>query len=83
MNPNQALSTALRQQGAPLRRALRTQLENKLQADLGCLRIHTGRDAAVAARLLHARAFTCGNHIFFGFGQYAPDTREGYWLLAH
>lgn len=47
------------------------------------IRIHTGEQAAEAARSLHARAFTVGRDIVFGKDQYAPHTREGQRLLAH
>jgi Domain of unknown function (DUF4157) len=45
--------------------------------------IHTGQQAARAADDLHARAYTFGNHIVFGEGQFAPQTAAGRGLLAH
>jgi hypothetical protein len=51
--------------------------------DFSGVRVHTGPDAAMAALSVNARAFTVGHDIVFGAGQYAPQTREGLWLLAH
>jgi Domain of unknown function (DUF4157) len=39
--------------------------------------------ATDAARALDARAFTVGQHVVFGAGQYAPQQIEGQRLLAH
>jgi len=51
--------------------------------DLSAVRIHAGSDAAAAASSVAARAFTLGNHVVFGAGQYAPDTAVGERLLTH
>jgi hypothetical protein len=51
--------------------------------DFSQVRVHTGGRAAESARALHARAFTVGNQIVFGAGQYRPHTAEGAQLLAH
>jgi hypothetical protein len=50
---------------------------------LGGVRIHTGAQAATAAESVDAHAFTLGDHIVFGNGQYAPETTAGRQLLAH
>jgi Domain of unknown function (DUF4157) len=47
------------------------------------VRVHTDARAAEAARALNAHAFTFGNQIVFGEGQYAPRTRQGQQLMAH
>ncbi|MFZ1218002.1 MAG: DUF4157 domain-containing protein [Chthoniobacterales bacterium] len=47
------------------------------------VRVHTGEQAAEAARSLNARAFTIGNDIVFGAAEYAPQTEAGRFLLAH
>ena len=46
-------------------------------------RVHTGGDSAQAAGDVNAKAFTSGQDIHFGEGQYQPGTREGQKLLAH
>jgi len=45
--------------------------------------LHTGRHAERAADALGAAAFTVGDDIFFGAGQYRPDTASGQHLIAH
>ncbi len=47
------------------------------------VRMHTGSAAAAAARMLRASAFTIGRDIYFGAGQYRPETARGLGLLAH
>jgi hypothetical protein len=51
--------------------------------DFSGVRVHTGPEAAEAAGSVNARAFTVGRDIVFGAGQYAPQSRDGLWLLAH
>jgi len=47
------------------------------------VQFHTDAGAAESARLLNAEAYTMGDHIFFGAGQFAPSTSAGQHLLAH
>jgi Domain of unknown function (DUF4157) len=47
------------------------------------IRVHSDETAAEAARSLNARAFTLGNDVVFGAGQYQPYTTAGRRLLAH
>jgi Domain of unknown function (DUF4157) len=47
------------------------------------VRIHDDSAAHGVARAIGARAFTLGDHVAFGEGQYAPGTRAGMTLLAH
>jgi hypothetical protein len=51
--------------------------------DFSQVRVHTDGRAADAARSLNARAFTQGNHVVFGSGQFSPATPSGQRLLAH
>jgi len=69
--------------GEPLPVATRRQMEGALDAPLGGVRIHTGPQAGRAARDVNAQAFTVGQDIYFGEGQYQPDTPRGQHLLAH
>ncbi|MCB9798024.1 MAG: DUF4157 domain-containing protein, partial [Alphaproteobacteria bacterium] len=46
-------------------------------------RVHTDDRAARLNRQLSARAFTYGNHVFFGGGEYQPQTAGGKRLIAH
>jgi hypothetical protein len=47
------------------------------------VRVHTGAKAAQTAQAINAKAFTTGNDIVFGPGQYSPGTSGGKRLLAH
>ena len=42
--------------------------EPRFGHDFGQVRVHTNDLAARAAEGIHARAFTYGNHVFFGAG---------------
>jgi hypothetical protein len=50
---------------------------------LGDVRVHHGDHAAALSRAVSARAFTVGSDIFFGVGEYRPETAGGRELLAH
>ncbi len=69
--------------GTPLDAAIAKLMQTVLGAAFDNVKVHTNPAAAEAARLLGARAFTLGNHIFFGDGQYAPGTDAGDRLLRH
>lgn len=47
------------------------------------VRVHHDASAARLAGAVAARAFTVGNDVFFGAGQYRPHTGDGRRLLAH
>ncbi len=51
--------------------------------DFSAVRIHTDAQAAEAARLMNAHAFTVGHHIVIDPAQYAPHIPAGRHLLAH
>lgn len=69
--------------GTPLAEPLRSLFEPRFGLDFSDVRIHTGPEAHGAASELGARAFTVGEHIFFGAGEYQPATTAGQHLLAH
>lgn len=69
--------------GTPLSPALRRFMEPRFRASFGGVRLHTDSKAAGLAARVAARAFTFGQHIFFGRGQYQPDTPAGRELIAH
>jgi hypothetical protein len=64
----------------PLPTTVRAFFEPRLGYNLSHVRVHMDPYAAEAVQ---ARAFTFGQHIVFGQGQYVPDTSEGQRLLAH
>ncbi|KAF5436621.1 Peptidoglycan-binding (PGRP) domain of peptidoglycan hydrolases-containing protein [Candidatus Methanophagaceae archaeon] len=90
--PNQGLEVAsglearinhLRGSGLPLPEPVRAFFEPRFGYDFSQVRIHTDAQAAELARALNARAFTVGQDVVFGAGQYALGTTEGMRLLAH
>ena len=68
--------------GSPLPKSVARKLE-KTHGDLSDARVHTGREAEQLSRAVNARAFTVGNHMFFGAGEYNPHTKSGLELAAH
>ncbi len=69
--------------GQPLDPATQAFMESGLGSDFADVRLHTDASATRTATKLAARAYTRGRDIYFGAGQYAPQTREGQELLAH
>ncbi len=70
-------------EGAALPDAIAVRMRQELRHDFARTRVHTDEAAAEACALLGAQAFTLGHHIYFGAGQFAPDTDEGERLLRH
>ena len=73
----------LRSSGRPLDAATRAFMEPRFGHDFGRVRVHTDARAEGSARAVNALAYTVGNDIVFGTGQYAPGSAEGRRLLAH
>lgn len=69
--------------GQPLDEQTQDFFGSRLGYDLSAVRIHTGGAAAKSARSLNAQAYTLGNDIVFGGGDYAPHSDCGRRLLAH
>jgi hypothetical protein len=69
--------------GRPLSDSVRTYFEPRFGTDFGNVRIHTDANAARTAKSINSKAFTKGNDIVFGEGQFSPGTTEGKQLLAH
>ncbi|HLL23617.1 MAG TPA: DUF4157 domain-containing protein, partial [Kofleriaceae bacterium] len=57
--------------------------EDSLGTDLSSVRVHTGGASEAAASAVGARAYTTGQDIHFGAGQYDPSSTGGQHLLAH
>lgn len=69
--------------GAPLPRPVRAFFEPRFGRDFSTVRIHTGRAADIAARSIHALAYTSGCNVVFRDGQFSPATQAGRHLIAH
>ncbi|HYE14413.1 MAG TPA: DUF4157 domain-containing protein [Pyrinomonadaceae bacterium] len=73
----------LRAPGQPLDASTRAFMEPRFGHDFGGVRVHTGWRAEESARSVGALAYTVGQNVVFGAGQYAPETEGGQRLLAH
>lgn len=73
----------LEQPGQSLPSDVRPEFEQHFGHDFSRVRVHTDTSAAESARALQANAYTVGQDIVFGTGQYSPKTRRGRHLLAH
>lgn len=73
----------LRSAGEPLQPDTRQFMESRLGHDFGRVRVHNNAQAAASAVAVEARAYTVGDHIVFGAGEYAPHSAIGQELLAH
>ncbi len=78
-----AVHSVLGGSGRPLDPESRAFMEPRFGQDFGGVRVHTGADADTAARSINARAFTSGNNVVFGAGEYSPATDAGRRLLSH
>lgn len=82
-SPTQSRVAGAQGGGHPLPPTTRAFFEDRFGSEFSDVRIHTGRDAAVAAQSLAAEAFTTGSDISFAPGRYAPESDRGRHLLAH
>jgi hypothetical protein len=73
----------LRSPGQPMDPASRAFMEPRFGHDFSRVRVHAGELAAESADQIQARAYTVGQHVVFGEGQYAPNTPPGLELIAH
>lgn len=69
--------------GEELAPAARKYFERRFGEDFGGIRVHAGAPAAASAAELGARAYTYGQDIVFGAGEYQPGTPGGRQLIAH
>ncbi len=73
----------LRSPGQPLDAETRAFYEPRFGHDFSQVRVHTDGQATISVKTFNTRAYTVGNHIAFGTGQYAPTTSDGRELLFH
>ncbi len=67
----------------PLDSSSRHLMESRFGHDFSRVRLHTNTKAAESAKTVDALAYTVGEDVVFGAGQYAPETIHGRKLLAH
>lgn len=58
-------------------------MESRFGHDFSEVRVHTDARAAQSAADVEARAYTVGQHVVFGAGEYAPGSSAGRRLVAH
>ena len=73
----------LRSSGEPLEPDARSFMERRFGHDFGHVRVHRDETAAQSADAVNAHAYTVGNDIVFGRGEYAPATARNRSLMAH
>ena len=69
--------------GQPLDTETRSFMEPRFGHDFSKVRVHTDERAVESAQAVNALAYTVGQDVVFGEGQYEPETSEGKRLLAH
>jgi Domain of unknown function (DUF4157) len=74
---------ALSESGSPLSPSVRENMEQRFGHDFSQVRVHSSNSAAQSARDVNATAYTVGQDIVFGAGQFSPGTHDGQRLLAH
>ena len=79
----QAQISGLQGNGQRLPESVRAFFEPRLGYNFSQVRIHANQGTAESARVLNARAFTVGEHVVFGSGEYRPGTSDGRRLLGH
>lgn len=78
-----ALKEAGRTAGQPLDAETRAFMEPRFGHDFSGVRVHDDARAAQSSDAVNAHAYTVGNDIVFGPGEYAPGTTQGKSLIAH
>ncbi|WP_262697639.1 MULTISPECIES: DUF4157 domain-containing protein [Streptomyces] len=69
--------------GEPLDTDTRGDMETRLGADFGDVRVHTGSAAHESAKEVGAHAYTVGNNVVFQRDSYDPASHQGRTTLAH
>jgi uncharacterized protein DUF4157 len=69
--------------GEPLAPELRSEMEGRLGADFGGVRVHHDSAASESAKAVDAHAYTVGNEVVFRSDRWDPAGSEGRRTLAH
>jgi hypothetical protein len=78
-----AVRDVARSTGQPLDAGTRAFMEARFGHNFSRVQVHSDTRAAESADAAKARAYTVGNDIVFGRGEYAPGTAKGRRLMAH
>lgn len=73
----------LQSPGQPLDGRTQAFMAPRFGHDFNQVRVHTGARAAESARAVNARAYTVGQNVVFGEGQFDRDSVSGQRLMAH
>ncbi|MHB8960053.1 MAG: eCIS core domain-containing protein, partial [Candidatus Limnocylindrales bacterium] len=63
--------------GQPLAPDLRSDMESRLGADFGDVRLHTDPQASRSAEAVNAHAYTVGSDVVFRSDRWNPDSSDG------
>ncbi len=74
---------SIRGGGESLPESIRAFFEPRFREDFSGVRVHTDSKANESAKAVNALAYTMGQDVVFGSGQYAPETESGKKLIAH
>ncbi|WP_206366438.1 eCIS core domain-containing protein [Sphingomonas gei] len=83
IEPPSVVRDAIASSGSPIEPQARAYFEPRFRRDFSAVRVHSDAQAGQAAGVLGARAYTSGDHIVFGEGQYRPGGADGRKLLGH
>ena len=78
-----SVNRVLASSGRPLEPVLRHDMEQRFGSDFSQVRVYTDSTAEQSVRDVSAHAYTVGNNVVFGAGQFSPETNQGSRLLAH
>ncbi len=83
VNISASVDLGISEKASSLPTQQKQQYESYFGQSLSDVKIHTGSESAYAADAVNAKAFTLGNDIYFGQGQYSPNTESGQDILTH
>jgi Domain of unknown function (DUF4157) len=78
-----SVERALSSPASSLDPGLKHDMEQRFGRDFSAVQVHSGEEASQSARELNAKAYTVGNNVIFGEGQFSPESQEGRQLVAH
>ncbi|HTF04535.1 MAG TPA: DUF4157 domain-containing protein [Bacteroidia bacterium] len=69
--------------GDPLPEDVQQEMGSKMGTDFSNVKVHSGSEAGNMSESINAKAFAHGQDIYFGKGNYNPQSSAGKELLAH